>query len=645
MALGLDARATFLAIVKGDVSDAVQKFDKLGKSVDKSTGQSTSAIGKFKAFSKGAFGEVTAMLKSPAGMAAAITATGAAALAAANKFSDLAKASIDLGKATGLSTEQSSRWIAVGDDLGVSAETLATGIGRIAKTLDSAKWSNYGIATRDAAGNTRDANDVLLDALDLLGRTESATERARIGTDLFGKGFGSLAPLIGKSRDEYESMLSSVSEGQVITDGEAAAGEKWRLAMDNLSDSFGDVALSLGEVAVSLAPVVDAVADLLGYAPELLDQLGISDDSTESVQTFNNQLKRTRTSAIETAIKFGQMSTSVLENKNMFQQWGFIFKAAASDSTDQVDILKAGIEDLGKTSPKSAAQTVLALEQVLAAAEQGDAAAMAFAEGWDLSRESLDLLYESLGMTRAETALFVGQMEDFGSSPVVNTVVAGLEHLGKNADLAGRGFQFIGQNIGGVNDELDYLMGLLDDEQRVLNLQQGLLDVTEAAADYWNAVAAGTDDADQKGLAYQETAIGFKKEVLSAIGEIDNVPTAVVTRISALLDQGSFDVAASEIEGLLSGEVRFGYTGRLIDRVPGMATGGPVSGGMPYIVGEVGPELFVPSTSGTIIPNGALGGGNVTVVINNPVSSGEQIANELAAYVRRNGTRFLTGVS
>jgi hypothetical protein len=34
----------------------------------------------------------------------------------------------------------------------------------------------------------------------------------------------------------------------------------------------------------------------------------------------------------------------------------------------------------------------------------------------------------------------------------------------------------------------------------------------------------------------------------------------------------------------------------------------------------------------------------VTVVINNPVSSGEQIANELAAYVRRNGTRFLQGV-
>lgn len=46
----------------------------------------------------------------------------------------------------------------------------------------------------------------------------------------------------------------------------------------------------------------------------------------------------------------------------------------------------------------------------------------------------------------------------------------------------------------------------------------------------------------------------------------------------------------------------------------GRANGGPVSNGTPYMVGERGPELFVPRSSGTIIPNNALGGGaNVTV--------------------------------
>lgn len=40
------------------------------------------------------------------------------------------------------------------------------------------------------------------------------------------------------------------------------------------------------------------------------------------------------------------------------------------------------------------------------------------------------------------------------------------------------------------------------------------------------------------------------------------------------------------------------------------ASGGPVSGGSSYLVGERGPEMFVPSGSGTIIPNG---GGGVTI--------------------------------
>jgi len=43
--------------------------------------------------------------------------------------------------------------------------------------------------------------------------------------------------------------------------------------------------------------------------------------------------------------------------------------------------------------------------------------------------------------------------------------------------------------------------------------------------------------------------------------------------------------------------------------LPGRASGGPVSAGMPYMVGEKGPELFVPSSSGGIVPNNRLGGG------------------------------------
>jgi tape measure domain-containing protein len=46
------------------------------------------------------------------------------------------------------------------------------------------------------------------------------------------------------------------------------------------------------------------------------------------------------------------------------------------------------------------------------------------------------------------------------------------------------------------------------------------------------------------------------------------------------------------------------------------ALGGPVSAGTPYMVGERGPELFMPSRGGSIIPNNALGGGGTSVVVN-----------------------------
>lgn len=58
-----------------------------------------------------------------------------------------------------------------------------------------------------------------------------------------------------------------------------------------------------------------------------------------------------------------------------------------------------------------------------------------------------------------------------------------------------------------------------------------------------------------------------------------------------------------------------------------LAEGGPAKAGSPYIVGERGPELFVPGTSGTVIPNDRMGqaGGSVggpTVNISYNIQSG-----------------------
>ena len=57
----------------------------------------------------------------------------------------------------------------------------------------------------------------------------------------------------------------------------------------------------------------------------------------------------------------------------------------------------------------------------------------------------------------------------------------------------------------------------------------------------------------------------------------------------------------------------------LIGGLPGRATGGPVSPGRGYMVGERGPELFVPTASGRVEAAAAPGGGRdvrVAITIN-----------------------------
>lgn len=49
-----------------------------------------------------------------------------------------------------------------------------------------------------------------------------------------------------------------------------------------------------------------------------------------------------------------------------------------------------------------------------------------------------------------------------------------------------------------------------------------------------------------------------------------------------------------------------------------LADGGPVQGNEAYVIGERGPELFVPNASGTIVPNHMLMGGGQTVNYNGP---------------------------
>ena len=87
------------------------------------------------------------------------------------------------------------------------------------------------------------------------------------------------------------------------------------------------------------------------------------------------------------------------------------------------------------------------------------------------------------------------------------------------------------------------------------------------------------------------------------------------------LDMAAQIAAAQLQKGILS-LFNFGPSGDIpIDGT--RASGGPVKGGGSYIVGEKGPELFVPGSSGNIVPNHAMGGANVVVNVDASGSSVE----------------------
>ncbi len=61
--------------------------------------------------------------------------------------------------------------------------------------------------------------------------------------------------------------------------------------------------------------------------------------------------------------------------------------------------------------------------------------------------------------------------------------------------------------------------------------------------------------------------------------------------------------------------------------------------GQPYIVGEQGPELFVPHQSGQVVPNHALGGNmnvnvNVTLEVTEAVADPELLARDTVRAIR-----------
>ena len=96
---------------------------------------------------------------------------------------------------------------------------------------------------------------------------------------------------------------------------------------------------------------------------------------------------------------------------------------------------------------------------------------------------------------------------------------------------------------------------------------------------------------------------GFFKGIYNLITGPGEWIDRQIGRLEKLLT-GGYSSGDSNFIGINSGEYRT------------RALGGPVSMGRPYMVGERGPEMFVPNSSGSIVPNHKMGGSNITLNIN-----------------------------
>jgi len=358
-----------------DTVNSKKGFSQFGKDIREAEG----LTGKMRA----GVGSLSTTLKD--NMGAAAIAGGAALVAfgvkAVGAFTDTAKAAIDMSKATGLSVEEASRLIAVGDDLGVSAEGLTAGLGKIAKTLDGTQWAKYGIATKDAGGNTRSTNDIFLDALETLGKISNETDRAAAGNELFGKGYANLAPIVGKTRAEMEDYLASVEDGQVITEKEAKQGEKMRLAMDHLSDALGEVTLATGKMVSEFAPVLDSMASGIEMTQEWAEKLHLLDYGMSGVKMWVNPIAgvtdamdKAKGSAIEWSEYTGDELISTIDDlgvstedaTELVTNWG---KATGATEAE----LKAVYDALGLVVPKQEEAATATEELTDATKDQTDA--------------------------------------------------------------------------------------------------------------------------------------------------------------------------------------------------------------------------------------------------------------------------------
>ncbi len=582
MAIGSEARSTFLAIVKGDASQAVTEFKKLGNSVEKSTKGAEGSVGKFKTFTNGAFKE----LKANAGMFAAGAGAAIGAFAA-KAVMDFAKLGVSVGKfadATGLAAEDASRWIEVAGDIGVEAGTVEKAIGRLNRTIDPDKFRELGIAIAYTKDGATDVNGTFLNVIDRLNGMKDPAEKAALAQKLLGRGWQEMAELINQGSGTLSKSLAGVSSSKVFDAKEVARAREVRAAMDKLQDAVDDLVLTVGkELAPAFSDAANTAGELIGPLSKLF---------TLAQKIFNYSPTN--------FVAWGQRLWDIVDG--------------ATEGADTINLMTASLEEVNAFLEKhnfNAAESADLLKWYAhwqgVAAEANQRTADEAGTLNDANKENAQRMWEAQEATDAAAE-------------------ATMRFKQSAQDALGR-LQALNDELAGDKAAAEFRTLIGDAAEKQADLTKEFEDGKITAQEYFDQTIINSANAKQGIIDYGSEIDSLDPDVLTKIVTTydPNNPQQTVDKIQAALDKERLyikiqgvPVLSSEAKKLM--EYGIPKDGKYEPK-KGKANGGPIKAGVPYMVGERGPEMIVPNTNAMVLDaartSRAMGGGtyNTTIVV------------------------------